>query len=433
MFELLLKHESGLSTWYAVGETPVTIGRSPDNLLKLPEPEISRHHCKIELKDDQLIFTDLSTNGTLINGKILKSAALTVDDRLTIGPWTVTIETSAGYEIPKTTAEPISLTKIVSFSSSNKNKFGSLIGRSRSMREIFTLIEKIGPTDAAVCISGESGTGKELVARELHNHSSRRKKGMVAINCAAVPANIIESQLFGHERGAFTGAIERTIGLFEQANEGTLFLDEIGEMPLDLQTRLLRVLETKTVRRIGGREDIPVDFRLICATNRDLKKLVSENRFREDLFFRIFVVPVTLSPLRERSEDIELLANHFLEQTSKDRKKLSFTKTALDKLSNFNWPGNIRELKNTIERSVLFCAENQVDASNLRIESIIKNIDPKALLRANESINIAHAIQECRGNLSRASKKLGIARTTLQKKIQKYGIEIQRTLKTNTH
>jgi DNA-binding NtrC family response regulator len=298
-----------------------------------------------------------------------------------------------------------------------------MVGVSKQMRAIFGLISRVAPTDAAVLISGESGTGKELVALELHRLSGRKDRKFIAVNCGSIPGTIIESQLFGHERGAFTGAVERASGYFEQARGGTLFLDEIGEMPLELQTRLLRVLETKTVRRIGGQEEIPVDFRLICATNRNLQRMVQEGRFREDLLFRIFVVPVDLPPLRERPEDTLALAKNYAAELAPKGRNPSLTDAALEAIAGHNWPGNVRELKNTIERTLIMCDRDIVEAADIKFASI-GQANGNGELKDKERSHLEDALRECSGNITLAAKKLGIARTTLQAKIKRYDIEI---------
>ncbi len=231
------------------------------------------------------------------------------------------------------------------------------IGQSAVMRKVFDLIEKVAPSKAAVAIGGESGTGKEMVARAVHNLSARREKPFIAVNCASIPATLMESEIFGHERGAFTGADQRRPGVFELAHGGTLFLDEVGEIPLELQAKLLRVLEEGRLRRLGGKVELEVDVRVLCATNRDLKAEIRNQRFREDLFFRLNVFQVQLPPLRDRREDIPILAQHFVEKFNNDSgKRVSGVHPdALEVLMNYDWPGNIRELRNAVERALILC------------------------------------------------------------------------------
>src|SRR6185369_11404418 len=231
----------------------------------------------------------------------------------------------------------------------------NIIGNSPVMREVYKTIGKVAGSDVTVLVQGESGTGKELVARAVHFNSGRLGKPFVAINCAAIPRELLESELFGSEKGAFTGAVERKLGKFEQANQGTLFLDEIGDMPLDLQAKILRVLQEQEVTRIGGNQNIPVDVRIVAATNQDLKVKVSNKEFREDLYYRLNVVPITLVPLRERRDDIADLANYFLGRTCTELDILPkrFSDEALSVLTSYTWPGNVRELENTIKRAVI--------------------------------------------------------------------------------
>ena len=291
------------------------------------------------------------------------------------------------------------------------------------MRKLFALISKVGASNATVCITGESGTGKELAARALHESSPRNKGPFIAINCGAIPANIIESHLFGHERGSFTGAVDRAAGLIEQAEGGTLFLDEIGEMPLDLQTRLLRVLESRMLRRIGGKREIAVNFRLICATNKNLNELVARGQFREDLFFRIFVVPIELPPLKGRKKDVRALALHFIKELQPKGRHFSLTENATKKLTKHSWPGNVRELKNSIERTLLLAEGDIIDADDLKLLHHTKQQSDGALKEREREILI-DALDNCNGNITKTAKKLNIARTTLQKKIKGFSIKI---------
>jgi formate hydrogenlyase transcriptional activator len=249
-----------------------------------------------------------------------------------------------------------------------------IIGSSASLRKVLKQVETVAPTDSTVLIYGETGTGKELIARAIHELSSRRGKAFVKLNCAAIPTGLLESELFGHEKGAFTGAIAQRIGRFEVANGGTIFLDEIGEIPLELQTKLLRVLQEREFERLGSSHTLRTDARLIAATNRDLEAMVSEQRFRSDLFFRLNVFPVQVPPLRKRREDIPLLVRHFAQQFSKRMNKVIETipSSAMDALSNYHWPGNIRELQNVIERAVIVSTDPtlRIDAADLKSPEI---------------------------------------------------------------
>ena len=302
---------------------------------------------------------------------------------------------------------------------------GSMLGNSRPLKEVFKLIGKAAPSDVGVCLIGESGTGKELAAKLLHDLSPRRDKPFVAINCGAIPQNLIESLLFGHERGSFTGATERHQGVFEQADGGTLFLDEIGEMPLDLQTRLLRVLESQTVRRVGAKSDIQVNVRLIAATLRDLKERVAAGTFRQDLFYRLYIFPILLPPLRERQEDVALLAEHFVKMLSTSDKKIVFSAEALEKLKNYDWPGNVRELKNVIQRALLLLKKEKIEAKDLELTSVRSSdvVLGESKLGDQEKMSILEALRKSKGNHSQASRLLGIARSTLTSKLRRYQID----------
>jgi two-component system response regulator HydG len=302
---------------------------------------------------------------------------------------------------------------------------GTMLGRSPKMKQIFTLIDRVAEATANVLITGESGTGKEKVARALHEGSSSRKGPFVAINCSAIPEHLLESELFGHRKGAFTGASENRMGLFEEADGGTLFLDEIGDMPLTLQPKLLRVLQERKIKPIGSNEYKPINVRLIAATHRDLRKEAAENRFREDLYFRISVIPVAIPPLRERVEDIPLLAEHFLDfycrQNSIPAKR--FSKAALQKLMKFSWPGNVRELENSIERAVILSDAELIDEKDIRLEDrsrgtnqVLELFSSLPTLDELERRYMAHVLAETGGHRERAAEILGINRKTLYRK-----------------
>lgn len=311
--------------------------------------------------------------------------------------------------------------------------YSDIIGTGPAMQRVFQLISQVSFVNSTVLILGETGTGKELIARALHNGSSRKDKLMVKVNCAALPPNLIESELFGHERGSFTGATERRIGKFELANNGTLFLDEIGEMPLDLQVKLLRAIQEKEIERVGGKTTIKTDVRLIAATNRDLQKEVDEGRFRRDLYYRLNVFPLSLPPLRDRKDDIPLLANHFIEKYSKNagRKVCKISRKAMKQLVAYSWPGNVRELEHSLERSVLL-TEGEViremhlpaDKSN-EIKSALEDEYVKTF-EENERDHIIDVLNKCNGKIfgaGGAAELLNINVNTLNSKIKKLGIQ----------
>ncbi|MBN1960849.1 MAG: sigma-54-dependent Fis family transcriptional regulator [Deltaproteobacteria bacterium] len=304
----------------------------------------------------------------------------------------------------------------------------NLIGRSQSLRELLTLVVRVAPTDATVLITGESGTGKELVARAIHTSSGRAQKSFVPVNCAAITETLLESELFGHAKGAFTGAIRARRGLFEEADGGTLFIDEIGETTPGFQAKLLRVLQDGEIRRVGESQAVRVDVRVIAATNQDLRKAVFEKRFREDLFYRLNVVPLRVPTLRERSEDIPLLAAHFLanfNKRSNDQKK--FTPTAIAKMLEYSWPGNVRELENMVEQAAALSATSAIAPKDIRFETTRPTINPSHTLadvvEIAERRAIAAAIVRHDGNLERVARDLGISATTLWRKLKRYNLQ----------
>ena len=313
------------------------------------------------------------------------------------------------------------------------HNYTEIIGGSLSLRDTFKLVSKVAASDSTVLILGETGTGKELIARAVHNNSPRKGKLMVKVNCAALPTNLIESELFGHERGSFTGAIERRLGKFELANGGTLFLDEIGEMPLDLQVKLLRALQEREIERVGGKNTIKVDVRIIAATNRNLEKEIEEGRFRSDLYYRLNIFPITLPPLRERKDDISLLATHFINKFSKKTGNNidSLSKKVLEDLREYAWPGNIRELEHLIERSVLLASGNTIKQVFLPSpKQQNSKVTPEQILLhtidENEKDHIFKILKYCKGRISGeggAAEILGVPPTTLNSKIKRLGIK----------
>jgi two-component system response regulator HydG len=306
------------------------------------------------------------------------------------------------------------------------------IGQAAPMRRVFDLIQKVAPARAAVAISGESGTGKEVVARSLHNLSPRREKPFVAINCASIPATLMESEIFGHERGAFTGADQRRAGVFELAHGGTLFLDEVCEIPIELQAKLLRVLEEGRLRRLGGKVEIEVDVRVVCATNRDLKTEVKHGRFREDLFFRLNVFQIGLPALRERRDDIPLLVQHFVDKFNSDSGKRvrGVDADALEVLKGYDWPGNIRELRNAVERAVILCEGDFITREHLPPDMAGRAPDKGSFrlpfgltLDVVEKEYILTSLERNGGNKARTAEMLGVSEKTLYNKLNRYAAE----------
>ncbi|MEO8592061.1 MAG: sigma 54-interacting transcriptional regulator [Candidatus Solibacter sp.] len=309
-------------------------------------------------------------------------------------------------------------------------EFEGIVGASPALRAVLDQVRMVAPTGATVMIGGETGTGKELIAHALHTASERRVQPFVKVNCAAIPAELLESELFGHERGAFTGALAQRVGRFEAANGGTLFLDEIGELPLNLQVKLLRALQEQEFERVGGSRTIRVDVRIIAATNRNLKAMVEENRFRADLYYRLAVFPLTVPPLRQRREDIPLLASYFVQKHARRMgRKLEWIPThAMEALTSYDWPGNIRELQNVIERSVvlsggpnLHVVLPEMTGRSVPMASHVAASDGEAAERSR----IVQVLKETGGMVggsNGAAARLGLKRTTLQSRIRKYNI-----------
>lgn len=313
----------------------------------------------------------------------------------------------------------------------NHQDIDGIIGKSQLLKDVIEKIKIVAPTETSVLILGESGTGKEKAAHSIHDFSSRKSKPIVVVNCAALPHSLIESELFGHEKGSFTGANNQRIGKFEQANEGTIFLDEIGELPLDSQVKLLRVLQEKEIERLGGNKTIKVNVRIVAATNRSLEKEVAEGRFRLDLYYRLNVFPIELPALKERKEDIELLANYFLSKyaTSSRKNVSSISKSALEQLQNYDWPGNIRELEHLIERNVLLAKTSEIENFDLPITVSKPFQETSGSLKSMEEMekeHIINALKSCNGKVSGpggAAELLKMQAQTLYSKMKKLGIK----------
>ena len=323
-----------------------------------------------------------------------------------------------------------------------RHGFANLIGKTPVMQKVYALIEKVAPTNSSVLITGESGTGKELVARAIHIHSPRRDAPFISVNCAALPETLLESELFGHEKGAFTGAVAMRKGRFELAHQGTLFLDEIGDLPLPLQAKLLRILQEHSFERVGGTRTLTVDVRIVTATNKDLKEEVEAGRFREDLYYRLNVVEIHLPPLRERTEDIPMLVAHFLEQQRKNlgRERLDITPEALRLLTSLPWEGNVRELENTIERAAILCNDDTITPEDVQPEPSpgpaadewgrqldLDQVVPPGIrlpeaLHTIEKKMLQRALERAGGVQAHAAAELGITKSLLQYKMKKFGL-----------
>jgi DNA-binding NtrC family response regulator len=402
------------------------VGAHSSNDLVLAEDRTaSRHHFEIQYTDRGYLLVDLnSTNGTFLDGRRIERAYLTSGSQVRAGSSTLNF-TPIDEEV---TVEP-----------DREGQLGGMVGTSMKMRQIFGLIKKIAPMDVSVIIQGETGTGKELVARAIHENSNRRKDPFVVLDCGAIPPNLIESELFGHEKGAFTGAVSARPGAFERANGGTIFLDELGELRFDLQPKLLRVLENREVRRVGGNDVIEVDVRVIAATNRDLVKEIQGGNFREDLYFRLSVINIQLPPLRQRRDDIPLILRSALndpEHMGKYGRKV-FSQAAMQQILNYPWPGNVRELMNVLSHVLTFSDGEEIDVSHLppRIQGQQKDgplsfnehlsfKDAKEQLLENfEREYIGQVLKRCDGNISRAARESGLHRKSIERLVKKYQLD----------
>ncbi|MBI2092961.1 MAG: sigma 54-interacting transcriptional regulator [Deltaproteobacteria bacterium] len=417
---------------YALVKSTTKVGKKENNDFIIADSTVSRNHMVIDYSSDSFLLRDSdSTNGTYLNGTKVKEAYLVPGDRIKIG---------------NTTLEFVAFEEKVRIEPSEKEIFGSMVGKSLKMRQIFGILEKISPTLATVIIEGETGTGKELVARAIHENSPRKNKPFIVFDCSSVAPNLIESELFGHEKGSFTGAIKSRRGAFEEAAGGTIFLDEIGELTLDLQPKLLRALESREIRRVGANLQVPIDVRVICATNRNLKKEVSEGRFREDLYYRLSVVKILLPPLRERAEDIPPIVERFLTGGKFNKNPdgtFRITKVeddALKSLGRYKWPGNVRELQNIVERAAATAEKETITKDNVdfvfselereedRTEKlqVVKDIPFKAakqkVVEVFEKDYLLDLLRRNGFNLSKAAREAGIDRKHIRNLLKKYGI-----------
>ncbi|MBU0504460.1 MAG: sigma 54-interacting transcriptional regulator [bacterium] len=406
---------------YHVKKNRLVIGSAANCDIVLQDTFVSKYHAEFRLSDFGFHVLDLdSTNGTFVKGSKIKECYVKENSSVTLGGSSIMI---CFDEESQSLVSPFP-----------ENNFCGIYGQSMAMRLLFDRIHKIAATDMTVLIQGETGTGKEMVARSIHDLSKRKNKPYVVINCGAISASLIESELFGHEKGAFTGADQKHIGAFEQANFGTLFLDEVGELPLDLQSKLLRVLEYQTFKRVGGNQDIKTNIRIITATHRDLLNMIERKEYREDLFYRLFVLPLKVPPLRERQEDIALLAKTFIDMCA-DGKMFYLEQATIDTLKHHAWPGNVRELKNTMLRTIAFAKKNHLSPDDIEFIHSQKNIeeeainkmsktqlDPEAKRRA-EKEEIKKALNACNGDKTKAAQILGLGRSTLFRKVKEHDLE----------
>jgi transcriptional regulator with GAF, ATPase, and Fis domain len=400
----------------------VLIGTHPSSDLALTDPHVSRLHARIDIDEAEYLLSDLgSTNGTRLGGVRVRIACLEDDS---------TIELGATRLRFRTLGEPFRIEL------SGDEAFEGLIGRSVPMRELFALCARVAPSDAAVLIQGETGTGKELVAHAIHERSMRKGRPFVVFDCGAVPPTLIESELFGHERGAFTGAVAARAGVFERADGGTLFLDEIGELALELQPKLLRALETGEVTRVGGERPLRVDVRVLAATHRDLARMVHEGRFRADLYYRLAVIRLPVPPLRERRDDIPLLAAAFvkdvlgdLSHTSQSKIPQTTLEAIFESLRTHDWPGNVRELRNVVERAAILADPKLIHAGALDAvteltRSVERSISKRVTLRAaraeHERAYLSDLLRATEGDLDEASRIAQVHRKSLERLIRKH-------------
>lgn len=423
---------------FVVTKDTIRIGTGQENELVLNDDTVSRVHAEILKTKDGYLIRDLnSTNGTFVGNVKVKEVFLTASSIIRVG---------------KTKIRFTPQDELIDIYPSKKSRFGDIIGQSLEMRKIFGILEKIAPTNVTVVIGGETGTGKELVARAIHDHSKRAKSPFVVFDCGAVAENLIESELFGHEKGSFTGATNARQGAFEIADGGTIFLDEIGELSLDLQPKLLRVLETGEIKRVGADRPKKVNVRVVCATHRNLKEMVSQGLFREDLYFRLSVVPVYLPPLRKRQEDIPLLVEHFVKMgqaEDSESEVTGITPEVKKVFEEFHWPGNIRELKNAIDRGFSFAESDLIDVAHLpdylkdsgghtgvresSLGSSTRELDAslpfkEAKEKWVENFEKDYLIKILKNNdlnISKAAKEAGIDRKSIQRLLKKYGLNVK--------
>ncbi len=395
-------------------KTAVSIGTLAGNDLALTDTTVSRHHAVVEERAGGYVLRDLdSTNGTFLDNVRVREAYITAGSVIRLG------QTEISFSPLEERIENLK---------SASNRFGNLIGGSASMQEVFGILERVAPTDMTVLIQGETGTGKEVAARAIHANSRRTAGPFVVFDCGAVAPNLIESELFGHEKGAFTDAVKSRQGAFELANNGTLFLDEIGELSPALQPKLLRALDQREVKRVGADHPLIVDARVVAATNRDLEKEVKAGRFREDLFYRLSAVSVLIPPLRNRKEDIEKIAENLLEGISGEvgKKVTGLSSEAAEALRAFPWPGNVRELKNVLTRAAALSSGARIEAKDLFLSQGKKSATLSGLsgktLEEIEKAAIHATLRSVGGNKTEAAKVLGIAYSTLYEKMKKYGM-----------
>ena len=439
---------NGMSVEVRLGQKEVKIGRGHDADLQLPDRSVSRLHAKVFRVGRQYFLADLrSRNGTHADGKRITQLALEDGRMFQVGPFRIHFHHSAsglpaGEEptVPPGTgssisgsanAEPLLVATRTEVSAATHVAPFGLIGGSAHIRKLVETIRRVAASDVPILIEGETGSGKELVARGIHDASARRERPFIVVNCGAISPELIESELFGHEKGAFTGATAQRKGAFELANNGTIFLDEIGELPVALQPKLLRALEQKEVKRVGGNDLLLADVRILAATNRNLREEIARKTFREDLYFRIGAITVSIPPLRARREDVAPIARHFLAGMANPASGPLpvLSPAALDAMISHDWPGNVRELRNAVQRAVVMAESLELTGPDFSFLGQAEKPGAEAEIPSGfsrweqaERTNILGELARQMGNKTKAARELGIAKSTLFEKLKKYGI-----------
>jgi transcriptional regulator with PAS, ATPase and Fis domain len=442
---LVVEAEGQSGRWIQIGDQPVVVGSGAGCAIHLDDPHVSFNHAELTRTPSGAVLRDLgSSNGTRVANIAIKEAVLSSGAEIVVGTTRLRFEMGdKSGDLARLVREPVGEEEVRGVPS----RFGAAVGASEVMRRLFALLGRIAPTDLTITLIGETGTGKDVLAHAVHAASPRRDAPFVVFDCAAVPPSLIESQLFGHEKGAFTGAVSARSGVFERAHGGTLFIDEIGELPLDLQPKLLRALEQRQVQRLGSDAAQPFDARIIAATNRNLTAQVEAGAFRQDLFFRLSTAVLQVPPLRDRVGDLPALVAHFLTQA---RRSPAVTPAALALLQSHDWPGNVRELKNVIGsaaalatggssapldvKDLLFLRPGTYTPPRRDVAPAPQPLPsasgsgpiigmPGGSLQAQERLAIQRALKEHDGNRTRAARALGIATSTLYTKLKKYGLD----------
>lgn len=428
--KMIVIEGDGRSREMTLDKGTIIIGSSDRADIYLNDETVSRAHAEIIKNKEGYLIRDLqSTNGTFVGGLKVREAFLTEGSIIKVG---------------KSRIKFIPQDEELEIYPSKSNKFGDLLGQTLEMRRIFGVLEKVSPTNVSVIITGETGTGKELVARAVHEKSKRSKSPFIVFDCGAVAENLIESELFGHEKGSFTGATTSRQGAFELADGGTIFLDELGELSLDLQPKLLRALESGEIKRVGADRPKRVNVRVVAATNRNLKEEVKKGNFREDLYFRLSVVEVNLPPLRKRQDDVPMLIEHFFNLSKMEsglEKVEGFADEAFSLLKEYQWPGNIRELRNAVARAFSFCEGNQIEVKHLpdyiQERSVVTKTHPamdgdlpfkeakEKWIESFEKDYLLDLLKKNDMNISKAAKQAGIDRKSVQRLIKKYNLDMK--------